>query len=300
MNQRLPAVIAAAFFVLALGGVLWLGASTAEEPAHGDQLFVVTTMYPLADFAKNVGGDRVFVTNVVPAGAEPHDYEPSPGDVAMVERADVLAYIGSGLDTWAADLAPHVTARGGQTVGADQIVEIVNQDPHVWLDPVAAVSLVNALRDAFITADPDHAQDYRNNATAYVAKLQAVDADYAAGLADCQLNDIIVAHDAMGYVARRYDFNAHAISGFSPEAEPSVRDLATLANTARRLKIDTVFFETLVSPQLADTLATEIGAKTAVLNPLEGLSDEELAAGDDYVSVMRQNLGALKAAMLCQ
>ncbi|HRH31840.1 MAG TPA: zinc ABC transporter substrate-binding protein [bacterium] len=304
MRQRLSTIIALGFFFGTLAFVLWLGFPNADTGYSGDRIFAVTTIYPLQNFVERVGGDFVYVSNVIPAGTEPHDYEPSPRDVSDVRQADLLVYVGQGIDAWAADAGPDITQNGGLTLSAERIAGVdadaENADPHVWLDPVIAQDIVRAIEQALIALDPDHATDYSTQADAYLAELVALDADYAHGLEKCELNDIIVAHDAFGYLARRYNFVIHPISGLSPESEPSVRDLTNLARDAKKLDIQTIFFETLVSPELAETLARELHAETAVLNPLEGLSAEELASGKDYVSVMRDNLSALRAAMLCQ
>lgn len=295
MTTKLSTMLAAGLFIGFFGMVLWLGLPTSDDEVQSDRLQVVTTIYPLEYFASVIGGSHVAVSNIVPAGSEPHDYEPTPRQVALVLSADVLVTIGAGLDTWAGEAGSEAV-----TVIATEVVDIVNEDPHIWLDPVLAQQIVFALRDTFIAADPEHARDYDASAEGLVAALQSLNSDYAGALAQCELNDIIVSHDAFGYLARRYNFNLHPIAGLSPEAEPSVRDLSDLARLAEVLDVKIVFFETLVSPELANTLAAEVGAETAVLNPLEGLSQVEIAAGQDYLSVMEANLTALQAAMLCQ
>lgn len=291
MTQRLSLVLAGGFFLAMLSLVLWLGWPTADHTSPGGKVFVVTTIYPLFEFTQHVGGDHVYVKNIVPAGAEPHEYEPSPRDVTEILEADAVFFIGAGLDDWVGEAVGHGSPLTAITDGTD---------PHIWLDPTLAQKMVEQIRLDLIAVDPDHAADYTANADAYKQELAQLDADYRHGLADCQLDAIIVSHDAMNYQAKRYGFEALGITGVSPEAEPSVKDLTNLARQARSLKITTIFFETLVSPELAETLAKEVGATTAVLNPLEGLSDEEMAAGADYLSVMRANLEALRTAMVCQ
>ncbi len=294
MKPRLSTVLAISFFLVTLGLVIWFGIPDAQNISRGDRIFVVTSIYPLADFAQNVGGDFVYISNVVPAGAEPHDYEPSPREVAQLLEADVIIQVGSGFDLWAGNI-------GVETVlSLDEIVSITEGDPHVWLDPVFVQDIVRSIRDAFITADPAHEEQFTANAAVYIEALQNLDRDFAASLKRCALNDIIVSHDAFGYLARRYDFNILPIAGLSPEAEPSVHDLSVLAREAQDLGITTIFFETLVSPELAQTLAKEVGATTAVLNPLEGLSEAEIQAGEDYLSIMQKNREALSSAMLCR
>lgn len=282
------------------------------RPLPNNSLRVVTTIYPLADFAQNVAGETpVTLTNIIPAGAEPHDYEPSPRDITTVLQADVLVVLGGGFDAWAQALTTDVRQAGGQVVVLTDSLQFAaphgedNEegmaiDPHIWLDPVEAQNITALIRDAMMAADAEHAREYYTNANAYAAQLENIHREYATGLSSCTQNDIIVVHDAFGYLARRYQFEVHAINGLSPEAEPSLKDLADLAQLAKQLGTSTVFFETLVSPELAQTLAGEIEAQTAVLDPIEGLSSEALAEGHTYLSVMRDNLQALRSAMLCQ
>ncbi|MFZ2681563.1 MAG: zinc ABC transporter substrate-binding protein [Patescibacteria group bacterium] len=319
MKTHVVSLISVIFFLGILGVVIWLGAPDTKSVPRENRLFVVTTLYPLEELIRQVGGEYVYVANLIPPGAEPHDYEPTPRDVTDLLQADVLVYLGGGLDAWAEDLAPDVMAAGGLTLGIETVVpfyelsggevEVVaddhehehgNIDPHIWLDPVLMQQAIEGIRSTLTSADPVRAQIYAANAEAYTLKLMDLADEYTAALAQCQLNDIIAAHDAFGYLSRRYNFNLHSIAGMSPDAEPSVKDLTALARTARSLGVKTIFFETLVSPELAQTLAKEIGAETAVLNPLEGLTEEELANSEDYLSVMRTNLEALSAAMLCR
>jgi len=304
MKPHLTTILASSFFLAVLGLVIWFGIPDAQNTSRGDRVFVVTSIYPLADFAENIGGNFVYVSSIVPAGAEPHDYEPAPREVGQVLEADVLVYIGGGLDTWVEEVSDETTERGGRVLKMSEVVTFAsdgeNVDPHAWLDPVLAQEMVTVIRDALIAADPEHTEQFTLNAAAYIQALRDLDVSYSAALKKCDLNDIIVSHDAFGYLARRYDFNILPITGLSPEAEPSVRDLSVLAREAEERGITTIFFETLVSPELAETLAKEVGATTAVLNPLEGLSPEELQAGDNYLSVMQKNREALSSAMLCQ
>lgn len=318
MQSRLTTGLAVLVFIGILVFLVWLGLPMSGDRTADDRLLVVTTIYPLADFVQNIGSEYVEVVNVVPAGTEPHEYEPTPREVAQVLEADVLIYLGGGLDVWAEDMSAEVIEHGGYVLGIEDEVtfarleeELENEsaadehghegiDPHIWLDPVEAQNIVSVIADALAAVDAEHAVQYQARANVYMQELQELDGAYQASLASCELDDIIVSHDAFGYLARRYGFTIHSISGLSPEAEPSVRDLAELAETARALGVKTIFFETLVSPKLAETLAKEVGAVTAVLNPLEGLTREELEAGETYLTVMEKNRQALHAALLCQ
>jgi len=292
-------------FLIAIGALVFLGGCSSQPTAQmsrdikaDGKLKVVATFYPLAEFARQVGGAKVEVVTIIPAGSEPHDFEPTPRDIAGINSASVFIYNGSPLDPWAekvaADLPPSTLS-----IGMAKALGIDSSDPHFWLDPVLAAKEVEAIRDAFSAADPARSGDYAANANLYLSKLKTLDADFAAGLSSCAQHEIFTSHEAFAYLARRYGLSQVPITGISPDAEPSARALADLATLARAKGIKYIFFETLASPKLAQTLASEIGAQTLVLNPLEGLTAEETKSGMDYISVMRQNLANLKIALQC-
>lgn len=269
-------------------------------------LQVTASFYPLYDFARNVGGSYVTVTNITPAGAEPHDYEPSAQELARAQQSDVFIYDGGTLEPWASKFLtdyPHVAVKASTDVPLKTATiegKSGVKDPHFWLDPVLAQQIVRNIAAGFSKADPAHAGAYDRNASAYIAKLQDLDQQFSAGLSSCQQHTIITSHEAFGYVAARYNFTALAIAGLSPDNEPSAGKLAELTNLARAQNIHYIFFESLVSPRLADTIAQEVGAKTLVFDPLEGLTNEAQKQGQNYISVQRQNLAALRTALACQ
>nr|WP_082691557.1 metal ABC transporter substrate-binding protein [Paenibacillus rubinfantis] len=170
-------------------------------------------------------------------------------------------------------------------------------DPHVWLSPTLAVQEVRNIEAALAKADPEHADQYKQNADAYAAKLEQLDQDFTEGLANAKRKDFITQHAAFGYLAQEYGLIQVPIAGLSPDQEPSAAQMTEIVKFAEEHQVKTIFFETLVSSKVAETIAREIGAKTAVLNPIEGLTAEDEAAGEDYLSLMRQNLEALKAAL---
>ncbi len=301
------AIIAAAI----LAWLLVLPQPKTSAPL-GNKISVVATFYPLAEFARNVGGDAVEVWTATPAGAEPHDFEPSPADIARIYRADVLLANG-GVDAWVRKLEPELAGKGVRVrVMADKMAfktlpgnaaagqAAESLDPHVWLDPAFAMRQVELIRDILIEADPGHADGYAVRAGNYLSALAMLDRDFKSGLSDCKKPKIIASHDAYGYLGSRYGFTILAIAGISPDAEPSAGDLADLSDLMKKEGLEYVFFESLVSPSLAQTLARETGARVLPLNPLEGLTDSEIAAGKTYLSVMRQNLNELRTAMLCR
>jgi zinc transport system substrate-binding protein len=173
-------------------------------------------------------------------------------------------------------------------------------DEHFWLDPSLLAVQAEAVRDVLTDIDPEHAAEYKARALAFVAELSGLDKEYREGLASCEKRVAVTSHAAFGYVARAYAFEQLPISGVSPEEEPSAGELADLVEEARQYKVAYVFFETLVNPKLAQTLAEEIGAQTLVFNPIEGLTPEETDRGEDYFSIMRENLANLRTAMICR
>jgi zinc transport system substrate-binding protein len=290
-------------------------------PARADKPLVVASFYPLYEFAKQIAGEHAEVISLVPVGIEPHDWEPAPQDIIRVQRAKLFVYNGAGLEPWVEKLLRDAKARGTAVVRATERVALLAGDrpghehaanpgapkgdthavdPHVWLDPVRVQAQVEAIRAGLAKADPANAASYAANAHAYRTKLAALDMAFATGLKQCARRDFVTTHSAFSYLARRYGLTQIPIQGIEPEAEPNPADLAALVKLAKARKVRYVFFETLVSAKLAETLAREIGAQTLVLNPVEGLTKEEEAAGKGYLSVMDENLQNLRLGLECR
>ncbi|MEY2478433.1 MAG: zinc transport system substrate-binding protein [Actinomycetota bacterium] len=289
--------------------------------ASGGRLEVVASFYPVAQAATQVGGDLVQVRNLTPAGTEPHDVELSPRQVDQLEGADVVLYIGQGFqpavetlaerrDNGAVDLLDGITLEkgaadalhaeeGGEEAGAEPGHEEEAVDPHFWLDPQRMITAVDEVADALAGASPKDAATFRSNAARYRAELTQLDGELERGLASCTRREIVTSHAAFFYLAERYGLTQLAIAGLSPEAEPDPERLASLSDTIESKGITTVFYEDLVSPEVANTLARETGATTAVLSPIEGLTKDQLDEGKTYVTVMRDNLAALRKALDC-
>jgi zinc transport system substrate-binding protein len=274
---------------LVVVGLCGCGGSSAS-----DERDVVAAFYPLAFAAEQIGGEGVVVRNLTPPGVEPHDLELSGKDVRTIADAGTVFYLGEGfqpaledaIDSTSAnavDLLDAVNTRpGGEEGGAD---------PHVWLDPVRFQAIASRMGK---TLDREAA------AERFAHELRALDREFRGTLATCRRNEIVTSHSAFGYLADRYGLKQVAITGISPESEPTPRDLEDIVRQVRAVGATTVFFETLVSPRLAETVAREVGATAAVLDPLEGLTEEESAAGEDYFDVMRANLAALRKALACR
>ncbi len=285
-----------------------------NQPGSDTQrLQVVASFYPLAHIAEQVGQEFVEVVNLTPAGAEPHDFDPSPKDIASLQRANVFIYNGGGFEPWVSRIAPELEQRGVRLVEATQGLDLLAQaedheeeeeqeesaDPHVWLDPVLVRDQVRLVASAFAAADALHAEKYLEHERTYMQQLDALHQDFTVGLSTCALRDIVVSHSAFSYLATRYDLNMIPIIGFSPNAEPSPARLAEIARLVRDKGITHIFFEALISPKIAETIAQETGAQTLSLNPLEGLTEQEIRSGKDYISVQRENLRALRIALDC-
>jgi zinc transport system substrate-binding protein len=270
--------------------------------AGGDKIDVVAAFYPLQFATQQVGGDQVSVANLVKPGAEPHDLELQPKQVAQVSNADLVVYLRSfqpAVDE-TVDQQAKKTSLDVATVQplhqAPKGAEETGNDPHVWLDPVRFAAIADRIADRLAALDPAHAADIRDRTAALHAKLTALDQEYATGLAQCQRHEIVTSHAAFGYLAERYHLTQIPITGLTPDEEPTPRHLADVADQARRYHATTIFFETLVSPKIAQTLASEVGATAEVLDPIEGI---EPGSHDDYLSVMRSNLTQLRTALGC-
>lgn len=282
--------------LLVLGAVLpgCGGGSRSAGDVAGDQVDVVAAFHPLAEVAERVGSAHVRVQNLTPVGAEPHDFELASRDVDRIEDADLVLFLGGGFQPAVEKVAGRA---GGRAV--DLLEDGDGGDPHVWLDPVRLVAIVERVRDELVDLDGEHAEAYKDNAARFSAEVESLDADFRTRLASCERRVIVTSHDAFGHLARRYDLEQEAIAGLGPETEPDPRRLAELAEQVRASGVTTVFSEARVSPAVAETLAREAGVETAVLDPLEGLSDVRRRAGEGYVAVMRENLDALGRALGC-
>jgi zinc transport system substrate-binding protein len=268
------------------------GASTG---GNGERT-VVAAFYPLAFVAEELGGVRIDVENLTPPGSEPHDIELTPGDVARIQRADVVLYLSHGFQpaveqAVAGARGKRIDALAGTVLRRSVGDESDKADPHVWLDPVLFARLVRRIGSTL---------GYSSRASALFRRLLALDGEYRSGLARCARRDFVTSHAAFGYLAARYHLHQIAITGIDPESEPSPSRLSLLIDLVRRERVTTVFFERLVSPRLAQTVARDAHARAAVLDPIEGLTPAEQEQGDDYFSLMRQNLRQLRRALGCR
>jgi zinc transport system substrate-binding protein len=312
-------LIAASAALLALGTLTACGDDAAGS-SGGDRLAVVTAFYPLQYISERIGGDAVTVSNLTKPGAEPHDLELNPKQVGEINDAGLVVYlkgfqpaVDAAVEQQAKDRAfdastveplldadaaahEHADEHAGEAGGDSHAEESSGgTDPHVWLDPTRLATIGDKLAERLGAADSAHAADYTARAKALRTDLEALDAEFTKKLTTCERREIVTSHSAFTYLAKRYKLEQIGITGISPEAEPSPQRLAAVAAEAKEHAATTIFFETLVSPKIAETIAQKVGAKTAVLDPLEGLT----GAGNDYLSVMRTNLTALTSALGC-
>ena len=302
--------------LLALLAVAGCAGGFARTPTgNPDQLTVVTAFYPLEFVAQRVAGDRATVANLTQPGAEPHDLELTPRQVASLTTASLVIYEkgfqpevdeavvqsenSDVIDTTTiVSLQPLPTHDGddlGQREGIGRDRHAL--DPHVWLDPTAVSRIAGAVQRRLVTIDPDHAADYMRNTAELDQELRRLDRSFRAGLSHCVRTEFITTHAAFGYLAQRYHLTQIAISGLSPDAEPSPARIAEVQRVARDHGLTTIFSETLVSPAVAQAIAGDLDLVTDVLDPIEGVTDQ--SRGHDYFSIMASNLAALRKAGGC-
>lgn len=279
------------------------GCDSTTSPSDGKP-DVVVGFYPQEFLATSIGGDEVHVTSVAQPGVEPHEMEITGKQLAEVSNASLVIYIKGvtpALDDAVAnnavghalDLATVTTLKGGYKETGEENGK-AGKDPHIWLDPVLMTKMAEAVGARMAKVDKAHASTYEQNTKTLTAKLDALDTAYTSGLAHCQRTSIVTTHNAFGYLAQRYGLTQESIAGLSPDNEPSPQRMAEVKTYAQKHGVTTIFFEEAVSPKYAETIATEIGAKTAVLSPIEIAHK-----GEDYITIMQDNLAALRKALGC-
>ena len=296
-------LIAAAVSVLLLLGAAGCAGKSAPAVSDG-KLKVYASFYAMYDFSKKVGGDRADVVNLVPAGTEPHDWEPSTTDIAGLERADLLVYNGAGMESWADRVLASLSNKKLIAVKASEKVSLLNgstdaakADPHMWLAPEDAKLEMAAIRDAFEKADPAGKSYYEERYTQNAARFDALDQKYRKTFSGLTNKRVVVSHQMLGYVCQAYGLDQIPIEGLSADTEPDPKRMTEIIRTAKQYHVKYILFEDLVDPKVAQTIASQIGAQTLRFNPLEGLTEAEQSKGEEYFSVMEQNLKILQQAL---
>lgn len=304
---------------LALG---LFGCGTANQDTTGgtaetDGISVVTTFYPMYEFTQQVAGETADVSMLIPSGTDSHGFEPSAKDVAQISEADVFVYSSPEMETWVTDMLSVIESEDVVVVEASEAIELLENDseeeghdhshgeeghthavdPHVWLDPVYAQQQVTAIRDGLIEADPDNQALYTEQAAQFSSELEALHQDFAEGFEGAENRLFVTQHAAFGYLANRYGLTQVSIGGYSTETEPDPARLAEISSFIREHNLPVVYYNQSASSAIAETVAEETDTGTAQLHSIEGVSDAEQAEGADYLSLMRQNLEALKLSI---
>jgi zinc transport system substrate-binding protein len=312
--------VTAALVVAACGSDSTSSDTTPDDitPEDTTVTAAIAAFYPLWEATRGVGGDLVNVTDLTPPGQGPHDLELQPAQMGAFESSDVAVFLGRGFQPQveaaiaqaperllALDLLdtvellsvdPQLDGTQGEVDG--EVLE-GDVDPHVWLDPSRMITMVEAITDTFAELDPDNEDQYRANAEEYLTDIRGLDGEYRTALAECRSRVIVTSHRAFGYLADTYDLRQIPIAGISPDVEPDPRTLEAIAAEAEAEGVTTIFLESIAPPDLAETVANEIGAELDLLDPIEGLTQEQLDAGETYASIMRDNLQRLVAGLDC-
>ncbi|MDO5040992.1 MAG: zinc ABC transporter substrate-binding protein [Peptoniphilus sp.] len=291
-----------------------------EEVSSSDGLKIYATIYPLYDFAKKIAEDKADVQLLIPTGQSSHHWEPGQREMKELQEADMLIYNGAGLEGWMDKVLESID---GDIVAVDSSREVNliasthaheheeheeehayeeehaqgAHDPHIWLDPKNAVIQIENIANAMIIADPENEDFYRANLDKYREEFMDIDTMYQEQLSSLARDTIVVSHEAYGYICHEYGLNQVGIEGIFAEGEPDAKTMAQIIDFVKNQNITTIFTEELIDTKTADAISAETGAKTVYLNPLEGLSEEEIKAGEDYISVMKSNLEKLVEAL---
>lgn len=288
-----------------------------EQNRNEDKISIVTSFYVMYDFASKIGGDRVLVSNLLPPGSDPHGWEPSPKDIIKIENSDIFIFNGANMEGWVHKVLDSIenkelivleTSKGVNLLKGGHHHEHENDevrvheedelfDPHVWLDPKIAKLQMRAIAEALSGFDPENSEYYWSSFEKYSRELDKLDKEYKEAVSDFVKKDVVVSHEAFGYLCSAYGLNQIGISGLDAEAEPTASRMVEVANFVKDNDVSVIFFDNMVSPKVANTIAEATGAGVDILNPIATLSKKEIEEGKDYFSIMRENLKALKRAL---
>ncbi|PFO09620.1 zinc ABC transporter substrate-binding protein [Bacillus sp. AFS076308] len=300
-------------FLLMVSGCSNAASTKSEKTSEGSKkMQIVTTFYPMYYFAQKVAGSSANVELLIPNGVEPHDWEPTANDMAKIQDSDLFIYNSRYFETWTEKVFKSINDPNLKVIEASNGIELMDaldseeednhehtssKDPHVWLSPVLAQKEVDNIAKALEQADPKNKDKFQKNAAALNSELTDLDSLYKETIDKAKKKEFVTQHAAFGYLAKQYGLTQIPIAGLSPDVEPTLGKLAELTDLTKKKNVKIIYFEELTSSKVADTLAKEIGAKTEVLNPLEGLTKKEQEKGLDYIDVMKNNLESLKLSL---
>ncbi|TCW33352.1 zinc ABC transporter substrate-binding protein [Thermoanaerobacterium thermosaccharolyticum] len=284
---------------LAISILFSLTSCNTKISKRPDKMIVYASFYPLYDLTKKIAGDKVVVQNIIPPGVEPHDWEPTTRQVADIERASVVIYLGLGMDSWINKIETSVSGpkfiNVSTGINAIKVGNAVN--PHVWLSPKETQILAKNIKDALVNADNKNAKYYQSNYENLVKTLKQLDNEYTTKLKNTKTKTFVVYHSAFDYIARDYGLNQVSIVGMSEEAEASPAKIAEVIKLIKDENIKYIFTEPLTSPKPIQSIANETGTKVLPLNTIEGITKDEMKKGYDYIKLMQQNLDNLQKAL---
>ncbi len=285
-------------FAIILLVLVSYGCSQSEQKSDG-KIRIVTTTYPLYEFAKEIVRDKAEVSLLIPAGAEPHNFEPKPSDISRLRNADIFVFTSENFETWKNDLLEGVDNKKLITIDASKFSDLIKNDPHLWLDFENDQKIVNGIASALVKMDSANSDFYLGNAENYKKKLESLDEKFSSGLKNCRQKKFITNHDAFGYLARRYNIEQIPVYGISPETEPSPKKVKEIVDVLAQNKIKYIFFEELLNPKVTETIAKEAGAGVLILNDAPNLTPKQIQEGKSFISVMEENLANLKKGLEC-
>lgn len=289
--------------IIAALAIIFTGCTKDKNSStdHEGKLLVYASFYPLYFLADEIGGDNIEVRTVIPHGVEPHDYEPSVNQLKELNEAQVFIYNGANFESWVDKMIGSVIDEE-ITINASEYCELIVEDetadPHIWLDPENMISIGKAIKDRFVELDPNNKDLYEENYEKLKNRLEELDNRYFEQLKSKRIDSIIVSHKAFGYMAKRYGFEQISVAGISPDQEPSPRAIADIIDLAKDKDYRYIFLESMASPKTVETIAEETSLETLVLNPVEGLTKEDMENGKDYITIMEENLENLIKALV--
>ncbi len=265
---------------------------------------VITSIFPLQEFAQEVGGKQAEVNFLLPPGAEPHTWEPKPSEVLKIAQADIFIYIGAAMEPWADKVAKAASGKKLHLLDLMRSLSLSEKeqkiDPHIWLDFALDLKIIDLIAATLSKIAPDQAAYFQQNAHEYQEKLKNLDRKYQKMLTNCRQRSLILGgHAAFGYLAQRYGLQQIALSGINPNAEPTPKRMAEVIAIARKEKAKFIFAEEMVNPRLAKALAKEAGVQILILNPGANLTKKQRAAKVTFLDLMERNLDNLKKGLAC-
>lgn len=311
MKKNLFLILSAVLIVIIAGIAFYLNNKKSTDNISQKKQ-VITTLFPLYDMAKSIGGDKIEATLLLPPGVEAHSFEPTPSDIVKINSAVIFVYTGDFMEPWAKDIINGVSNKKLIVVNSSQNINMIpgvfhdedepagSMDPHVWLDFDNAKIMADNIASGLILSDPTNADYYKQNLENYKNNLTTIDNEYRSTLATCKSKDIIYGgHYAFGYLAKKYNLNYLAAQGVSPDAEPTAKDLINLVNQIKTKKIKYVFYEELTSPKIAQTIADETDAQMLLLNAAHNITREQLQSGTTFFDILNFDLKNLKTGLEC-